>query len=111
MGRAKEEKVRAQKRAICFRWNWRAHPHLPPEQPTAESITTCEDETKAMQHSKGMTQRVCDWGSACVCRYEREKGGGGRKREKNTKRERKKKMVYSWFVLKIWDFLSISYGH
>lgn len=30
-------------------------PHLPPAQPTAESITTCQDETKAMQHNKGMT--------------------------------------------------------
>lgn len=36
-----------------------SRPHLPPAQPTAESITTCQGETKDMEHNKGTTSGFC----------------------------------------------------
>lgn len=42
-----------------------SRPHLPPAQPTAESITTCQGETKAMQHNKGTTSGF-SWAGLCA---------------------------------------------
>ena len=52
-------KVRPRKERFVFSETGERSPHLPPAQPTAESITTRLQETEAAQHSKGTTCCVC----------------------------------------------------